>query len=493
MTMRTGNAAAVAVRRRGRRSSLALTLISALIVAGVTLLPFSAGGANAAERFVQMGKRATSVNVVIGKSEDVRTDQSFMEVVVGDPEIADVNPLTDHTVSILGKKIGTTRVSVYAEGKKQVGIFDIEVSYDTEKLAAELTRQFPQAHIRVSPVNGRIMLSGTAPDGVIVDKAVTIAKQFGTEVINSIGVTEPQQVLLEVRFVEAQRDASRELGLNWKVLNNNASLITGTGALISNSSPFGSIVATLLGKGVQADLLIQALEERGVARRLAEPNLVALSGDTASFLAGGEFPFPVQGQLNQITIEFKKFGVGLAFTPTVLANGLINLKIEPEVSQLDPTSTISIGGVTIPSLIVRRATTTVELRDGQSFAIAGLLQANSSTSADQLPWLGDVPVLGALFRSAQYQKKETDLAIIVTPRIVRPARPIDVVQTPLDSSLPANDMDFFVNGQHEVRKAPVQDISEAPDGSEAGHILDLPQRGAFILDLPQGGNHVASK
>jgi len=488
MKTRTGNAAALAVRRH--RSPLALTLISAMLVACAALLPIGATGALAAERLVQMGKRATSVNVVIGKSEDVRTDQSFMEVVVGDPEIADVNPLTDRTISILGKKIGTTRVSIYAEGKKQVGIFDVEVSYDVVKLSAELARQFPKAHINVSPVNGRIMLSGTAPDGVIVDKAVTIAKQFGNEVINSIGVTQPQQVLLEVRFVEAQRNASRELGINWKIVGNTATLATGAGALISNSTPFGQLMATLLGKGIQADLLIQALEERGVARRLAEPNLVALSGDTASFLAGGEFPFPVQGQLNQITIEFKKFGVGLAFTPTVLANGLINLRIEPEVSQLDPTNTISVGGVTIPSLIVRRASTTIELRDGQSFAMAGLLQANSSTGANQLPWIADVPILGALFRSAQYQKNETDLAIIVTPRIVRPARPIDMVSTPLDDSLPANDADFFLNGQHEVRKAPVRDISDAPE-PEGGHILELPQRGAFILDLPQGGIHVA--
>jgi pilus assembly protein CpaC len=480
-----------------------LTLISVLFVAGVSFLPVSVGGAQAADgQLVRMGKRPTSINVVIGKSEDVRTDQSFMEVVVGDPEIADVNPLTDRTVSILGKKIGTTRVVVYAEGKKQVGIFDVEVSYDVVKLSSELARQFPMARIRVSPVNGRIMLSGTAPDAVIVDKAVTIAKQFGPDVINSIGVTQAQQVLLEVRFVEVQRNASRELGINWQILGKNASLTTGTNALISNSTPFGTIMATLLGKGMQADLLIQALEERGVARRLAEPNLVALSGDTANFLAGGEFPFPVQGQLNQITIEFKKFGVGLAFTPTVLANGLINLKIQPEVSQLDPTNTISIGGVTIPSLIVRRANTTVELRDGQSFAIAGLLQANSTTSADQLPWIADVPILGALFRSAQYQKNETDLAIIVTPRLVRPARPIDMVRTPLDDSLPANDTDFFLNGQHEVRRAPVQDISTDPQGPDGGHILDLPQAGthadlsqggAYALDLSQGGNHVASR
>src|SRR6202158_933234 len=355
MKMRTGNEAAIAAWRPRGRSSLALTLISALLVVGASLSPVSVGGAQAAEaRLVVMGKRAASVNVVVGKSEDIRTDQPFMEVVVGDPEIADVNPLTDRAISILGKKIGTTRVVVYAEGKKQVGIFDVEVSYDVVKLSAELGRPFPRSHIKVSPVNGRILLAGTAPDAVTVDKPVTIAKQFGPDVINSIGVTQPQQVLLEVRFVEASREASRELGINWKILGNTVTAATGTGGLLSNSSPFGTIMATLLGKGVEADLLIQALEDRGIARRLAEPNLVALSGDTASFLAGGEFPFPVMGTLQQITIEFKKFGVGLAFTPTVLSNGLINLKIEPEVSQLDPSNTFSVAGVQIPRLLLRR-------------------------------------------------------------------------------------------------------------------------------------------
>jgi pilus assembly protein CpaC len=241
-------------------------------------------------------------------------------------------------------------------------------------------------------------------------------------------------------------------------------------------------MATLLGNGIQADPLIQALEDRGVARRLAEPNLVALSGDTASFLAGGEFPFPVQGQLNQISIEFKKFGVGLAFTPTVLSNGLINLKIEPEVSQIDPVNTFSFQGVQIPSLIVRRSSTTIELRDGQSFAIAGMLQADSLSSAKQLPWIADVPIIGALFRSADYQKHETELAIIVTPRLVQPDRPVEMVKTPLDGTLPANDADFFLLGKHEVTREQARAID--------GGVQQDPESGYF-LDLPQGGTHVA--
>jgi len=297
-------------------------------------------------------------------------------------------------------------------------------------------------------------------------------------------VNSPQQVMLEVRFVEASRSAGRELGVNWQVVQENllnggsgVAAAVGTGSLISGAVPFGSVVGRMLSNGVKADALIDALEERGVVRRLAEPNLTALSGDTASFLAGGEFPIPVASNLGTVTVEFKKFGVGLAFTPTVLGDGLINLKIEPEVSQIDPTVVIRANGITIPSLIVRRANTTVELRDGQSFAIAGLLQSMSQTDQKQLPWLGDVPVLGALARSAAYQKKETDLVIIVTPRLVRPARPGDVLRTPLDTSKPANDPEFFLLGQGEITVPMDRRIQGRSDGSAPplGHILDIPQ------------------
>ncbi len=242
------------------------------------------------------------------------------------------------------------------------------------------------------------------------------------------------------------------------------------------------MVGRLLGNGVRADALLQALEERGVVRRLAEPNLTTLSGDTASFLAGGEFPIPVASNLGNVSVEFKKYGVGLAFTPTVLGDGVINLKIEPEVSQIDPTTTITVGAITIPALIVRRANTTVELRDGQSFAIAGLLQSISTADQKQLPWLADVPVLGALARSASYQKKETDLVIIVTPRIVRPARPGDVLRTPLDTTKPATDAEFFLLGQSEVTVPMDRRLKGRSDGSAPpiGHILDVAKGASYV-------------
>jgi pilus assembly protein CpaC len=476
-------------------------LFSALIAAGSLL---SVDGARA-EREIQVGgpKRTATITVYIGKSEDVRTDTSFVEITVGDPEVADVNPLTDRSLSILGKKGGTSRVSVYAEGKKLIGVFDVEVRFDTSMLASELRRRFPNAKLRVIALQNRILLSGTSPDGPTVDKAVTLAKAFGPDVINSVQVLQPQQVVLEVRFVEATRQASRELGVQWNVFTQNITANLGNrvpaaqlpvttagpnvsptsttitplavAGVLSGTAPFGVLVGKMIKGGLETDVIINALEQKGLARSLAEPNLVALSGDTASFLAGGEFPVPVPGALGQVSIEYKRYGVGLAFTPTVLGDGLINLKIEPEVSQLDTSRPVQVAGISVPPLIVRRASTTVELRDGQSFVIGGLLQSNGQNALSQLPWIGDIPILGALFRSGSYQKNETDLAIIVTPRLVRPSRPGNVVATPLDGSLPVNDIDLFLLGQIEVSR-PVARILDAVQTREfAGHVIDLPK------------------
>jgi pilus assembly protein CpaC len=501
----------------------------ALALIAATMALAASGNEALAERSIQIGqaKRTATVTVYIGKSEDVRTDTSFVELTVGDPDVADVSPLTDRSLSILGKKNGTTRVQAYAEGKKLIGVFDVEVTYDTSLLQHEIRRRFPHASLKVTAVNGRIMLSGKAPDGPTVDKAVLIAKQFGPDVINSVEVSSPQQVMLEVRFVEATRQAGRDLGVQWNVFgqrnlanignrtasdqlpvtNSNPNLDSrftqpgipyggrnvGTSALgispvvvagvLSGTAPFGVMVSKLLAAGVETDIIINALEQKGVARALAEPNLVALSGDTASFLAGGEYPIPVPGALGTITVDYKRYGVGLAFTPTVLSGGLINMKIEPEVSQLDFSHMVTIGGLSIPPLIVRRASTTVELRDGQSFVIGGLLQSIGQNAISQLPWLGDVPVLGALFRSASYQKQETDLAIIVTPRLVRPARPGDVIKTPLEVSRPVNDADLFLLGKTELTPAKARLAAGVMPREFSGHVLDLPKGGEDVLSV----------
>jgi pilus assembly protein CpaC len=204
------------------------------------------------------------------------------------------------------------------------------------------------------------------------------------------------------------------------------------------------------------DILLTALEEKGLARKLAEPDLIALSGDTASFLAGGEYPVPsVQsssGTSPVITVQYQQFGVQLSFVPTVLADGIINLKLTPSVSELDYKNGVLIAGTLIPGLSKREARTTIELRDGQSFAIAGLLQSDNTKDLSQVPWLGSVPVLGALFRSSSYVQNETDLVVIVTPHLVAPAAPGQALATPFDKTLPGNDVDFFLMGREDVRK-----------------------------------------
>jgi pilus assembly protein CpaC len=487
-------------------------LLAVLLTAAAMLASPAALGEAKAQRLLQISgaKRTVSIIVAVGKTEDVRVDAAFTDLAVGDPEVADITPLTDRTVSVLGRKIGTTRVAVYAEGKKQVGIFDIEVTYDVSRLAAEISRF--GGGIKVSSINGRVMLSGTAPDAATLDKAVVIARQFAPDPINAVSVLQAQQVMLEVRFVEASRDASRELGVQWNGFgaNNNplvnignqlaadhlpvgpvstSPLVTAGSAagVLSGATPYGFLLGILNRGNLSIDVALNALEQKGLARRLAEPNLVALSGDTASFLAGGEYPIPIPGSLGSPPgIDYKKYGVGLAFTPTVLKDGLINLVIKPEVSQLDFTHPVQIASISVPALTVRRATTTVELRDGQSFVIGGLLQNDSTTAQDQLPWLGDVPVLGALFRSSQYQKHETDLAIIITPHIVRPISPGNPVKTPLDNTLPANDIDFFLMGKPEITPTDVR-LALGQQQRFVGHILDLPKG-----DLPKGDVHVVA-
>jgi pilus assembly protein CpaC len=328
------------------------------------------------------------------------------------------------------------------------------------------------------------VLSGDVPDAMEAARAVALARQYGPEVLNHMKVRGPQQVMLEVRFVEASRNAGKDLGINWRVAGERFTAASGTAALASGYTPFGALLGRVLSGGVDADVLVQALEERGLARRLAEPNLIAMSGEKASFLAGGEFPIPVQAEQGRITVDYKKFGVGLTFTPIVLANGIINLRIEPEVSQLDATNSVRAGGVAVPALIVRRASTVVELRDGQSFAIAGLLQSINQETQQQLPWIADVPILGSLFRSASFERKETDLAIIVTPRLVKPARPGERLKTPLDPSVPTNEFEFFLTGQQEIPIAKAG--SSRPVAPIHGHILDLPK-------VRKEANHVVAR
>ena len=468
-------------------SLVAVPLAAMAWLVGIAVAPARAGATIKLDDPTRIYHLAVTVN----KSEAVYFNRAFSEALPAKPDLADVTPLTDKALYIIGKRVGQTRVAVYDEAKVLLRVIDVEINYDITSLRKELRRDPHLSNVRVSSANGRIMLSGNVPDAPSQARALAIAHQFvkadqsadkGTtkvkeidDVIDAMTVRASQQVMLEVRFVEVDRTAARDLGVNFSTSGKGGTAATGAASglfalagIPSGAAPFGQAVVNLLNNG-NAELILQALEKRGLARRLAEPNLVTLSGDTANFLAGGEFPYPVSQSsatgIGGVTIEFKKFGIALAFTPTVLGEGQINLKIEPEVSDIDPTHTFTYGGgITVPSLIVRRANATVELRDGQSFAIAGLLDNKHTTDQTQLPWIGEVPVLGALFRSTSYQKSETELVIIVTPRLVQPAVPGQPLATPLDQKVAGNDIDLFLLGRSERNKH-----FSAP----YGHIIDI--------------------
>lgn len=422
-----------------------------------------------------------SITVAQGKPRTIRTSLSVHEIVIGDPDIADVGPLTDRSFYIVGNQLGTTGIALFDENKQLIGSLDVEVSLDTHRLANTIRNSVPGSEIRVQSANGRVLLSGSVSDAVAAERARNIASRYsgGEEVIDSISITSSQQVQLNVRIVEINRQAGQELGARIGVE------YVGTGGSISfNStpstgtrSPAGDLIGNIITGGLSVDVAIKALEDRGMARRLAEPNLIARSGQRASFLAGGEFPIPVPGEGGSVTIQYKRFGVGLDFTPTVLQDGLIGLEIEPEVSSIDASASYSIGNISVPGFSVRRASTSVDLKSGQSFMIAGLLQSENSTVTERVPGLGSIPVLGTLFSSKAYQRRETDLVIIVTPHLVRPIDPSRRVNTPHDTSLAPSSADYFLGNQDEISaQAAVHGYATGglPIPARVGHILDLP-------------------
>lgn len=455
-------------------------LFGAFALVALLLIPAAAGADARQIRFPKAGD-VVSITMTPSKALTVETDVDFSDIVVGDPEIVDAEPLTGRSLYLLARKNGRTNVLFYDSEKRLVGLIDIDVSLDLSELRSALRAALPKSKLTASLVNGRIRLGGTLPDGLALRTALDIAAQFSTDpVINTVRVTDSQQVMLQVRFLEAKRDAGRELGVGWRsgdtATGSGFSLgVGGDAGLPSGTAPFGTIVSRVLDGGMPVDVVVKALESRNLAKRLAEPNLIAQSGETASFLAGGEFPVAVpNGNNDGITIQYKEYGVRLTFTPIVLDNGLINLKLEPEVSEIDSTVSVTINGTGVPALSTRRTKTTVELHDGQSFAIAGLLQTTNTRVKDQVPWLGQVPILGALFRSASFQKRETNLVVIVTPRLVRPAQPGEPLHSPLDDTVAANDAEFFLMGKTEVSADSIRRFSTgAGVNGPYGHIIDL--------------------
>lgn len=430
---------AIVVAGKGRRLGAALAL--GILTATAIALPATASAQRVSSdsEAVHAGELAVPVN----KSQVLRVDRPYARALIGNPDVADVLPLTDQSLYVLGKKVGTTSLTLYDRSNSLIAVMDVAVGPDVTGLKRQLSELMPGDQVGARMSNDSIVLEGMVSSAAGANRAMQIAETYAPgKVVNLLTIGSSQQVMLEVKFSEVKRSALQQLGAGFFVGSDGGKLggAIGGGAGVVGAGPptlgaisdsFGVLTRTFRAFGTNFEAVFDALERKGAVTTLAEPTLIALSGETASFLAGGEFPIPVaQGGTgggvdggSAITIQFKPFGVSLAFTPTVLADGVINLLVEPEVSSIDPSASIVVNNLRVPGLQTRRAKTTVELRDGESFAMAGLLRRDFSSTVRQLPLLGNIPIIGTLFRSTAFNRDETELVIIVTPRLVRPVRP----------------------------------------------------------------------
>ncbi|RWO62689.1 MAG: type II and III secretion system protein family protein [Mesorhizobium sp.] len=467
---------------------------AALSCLGALLLSSLAAGA--ADRFIDVSTPSVHrIFLPMSQSVTIQVSANLGDIVVGDEKIADAQPMTDRTLYVIGKGAGTTTVNLFSTDKRSLGALQIEVGVDVSDMAQAIRQVAPKSRIEIGSVNGRVRLGGHVKDGATLAAIMDVAKQYGPdEIINSVTVDDSQQVNLEVRVLEAKRNAGRDLGVSIKSTNGDGTTKTGTGIaavdedgvvlgpggllsnLLSASTPFGALITRVIDSNIKVDLYIEALEAKGVVRTLANPNLTTLSGEPASFNAGGEVPIRSVDKDGEVQIEYKQFGVNLLFTPVVLADDKIHIRLAPEVSDLTGFTTAG-----DPIFTNRKLTTVVELRDGQSFAVGGLLSSKTTKLQNQVPWLGQVPIVGALFKNSSSQKEETELVVIVTPHIVRPVKPGEQLATPFDKTRPANDPEFFVLGQLEVTKDMVRkyELGEGVTGPY-GHMLDFKSKDKML-------------
>ena len=389
------------------------------------------------------------LTVIASKSIVVNTAEPIERVAVTSTEIADALVISPQQVMINGKAPGIVSLILWDRTGKSTS-YDLVVELDISLLQRQLEEQFPTENISVSSAKGALVLSGSASDPRVVEKSIEIAGSFSQKVINLLQLPPPpdtEQILLQVKFADVDRAATQSLGIN--LFSTGAGNTLGSITTQQFTAPFNNqnltTVSPSKGPGFVSNQTLQdvlnifafrfdanlgatikALQQKNLLQILAEPNLLASNGKEASFLAGGEFPFPVvQGGANisTVTIQFKEFGVRLNFTPTVTSSGKIRLKVKPEVSALDFTNAVTIGGFFVPALSTRRAETEIELADGQSFAIAGLIDNRLNEVYNKIPGLGDIPILGYLFRSRNIQKSKTELLVLVTPKFVKPLNP----------------------------------------------------------------------
>jgi pilus assembly protein CpaC len=427
--------------------------------------------------------------LTVGKSIIIGSVEQIKRVSIATPEIADATVLTPRQLYVVGKSAGTTNLTLW-KGNEVFAIADLIVSPDLSQLKQKIHEILPdEKDIQVTATHDRITLSGTVSSTANLSQVLALADSFsgkkggeGGKVINLLEVAGVHQVMLEVRVSEMSRSLLKELGINFSYVSKGGTnlgigtlkgLATASTVSATNLGISASVNALFrfLGGGATWTMFIDALREDGLLKVLAEPTLITLSGKNASFLAGGEFPVPIPqsvgGGTSTITIEFKSFGVGLNFTPTVLSNGKINMQVNPEVSELDFSNAVSFQGFVIPGLTTRRVSTTVELADGQSFAIAGLLQDNVRTASDRYPFFGDIPILGALFRSQSFKKSETELIVIVTPHLVKPLD-LSKQTLPTDQYIEPDDFEYYLMGKLEGKGNRGSSVTATPSQSKEG-------------------------
>ena len=409
---------------------------------------------------VMSGSVSTPLAVPMNRAVVVESETPFAELSIANPGIADISTLSDRSIYVLGKAPGRTTLTLLSADGKLMTNVEVQVTPDIAEFKERLRQVLPGESIEVRTANDGIVLSGTVSSIGALDRALELAQRYAPDrVSNLMNVGGTQQVMLQVRFAEMQRSVSKNLSTSLGFSNSGSDggsvgatgNIDGINNLLSGNTvtttAVGALGAVLTRGSFEMGILLEALEAKGMVRTLAEPNLTALSGQEASFLAGGEYPIPVVDDEGSIAIEYKPFGVELAFVPRVVDGDIINLEMAASVSSIDPSVTVGqSGGFSVNAFKRRETKTTVEMRDGESFAIAGLLQDDFSDLNSQVPWLGDIPVLGALFRSVEYERQQTELVIIVTPHLVTPTRG-DALALPTDRVRIPSEADLFLRGK----------------------------------------------
>ncbi|SFR57554.1 type II and III secretion system protein family protein [Litoreibacter janthinus] len=439
---------------------------------------------------------ARKLNVAINSAVVVESDVPFAELSVANPAIADIATLSDRTIYVLGKSPGRTTLTLLGPDGRLITNVSVRVSPDLSEFKERLREILPGENIEVRTANDGLVLSGTVSSIAKLDRALDLAERYAPEAVsNLMSVGGTQQVMLKVRFAEMRRSVSKDLsaslgfqtgggnfGANGftNTLQNSANLANslgtgGTAGTVGSTRERNGVFSFGFGSGsLRALVVLEALEEKGLVRTLAEPNLTALSGQEATFLAGGEYPIPISED-GSVKISYKPFGVELKFTPTVLDEDIINLKLDTAVSGLDPTVVVQNNGFSVNAFSKRASSTVVEMRDGESFAIAGLLEDDFRDVAGQVPWLGDIPVLGALFRSANYERRQSELVVIVTAHLVSPTRGNSLVVS-TDRVRPPTERDFFLNGKiaREVRtrKTTTGEVARQDFSGSYGYVLE---------------------